>query len=205
MYSESLQKLLAEFVEAHRVRHMAAATIDGRRRAMEVFFQRLAETGVEDIRAVTRQHVRDHQSWLMSQEKYCIHTVHLHMIGIRRLFEHLENTDAILLNPCVGLRLPKLPDRLPRNVLTLSEVKAVLKQPDTQTARGIRDRALLEMFYSTGLRVGEMAAWCQWAGRPASMRWNISRKCVPNGRRTTARSAPSGWRAFALIGPSPGN
>ena len=158
MYSESLQKLLAEFVEAHRVRHMADATIDGRRRALEVFFGRLAEIGVEDIRAVTRQHLRDHQEWLMSQDKYCIHTVHLHMIGIRRLFEHLENTDAILLNPCVGLRLPKLPDRLPRNVLTLSEVKAVLKQPDTQTARGIRDRAILEMFYSTGLRVGEMAA-----------------------------------------------
>ena len=131
MYSESLQKLLAEFVEAHRVRHMADATIDGRRRALEVFFGRLAEIGVEDIRAVTRQHLRDHQEWLMSQDKYCIHTVHLHMIGIRRLFEHLENTDAILLNPCVGLLLPKLPDRLPRNVLTLSEVKAVLKQPDT--------------------------------------------------------------------------
>jgi len=158
MYSESLQKLLAEFVEAHRVRRMAQATIDGRRRALDVFFQRLAGAGVADIRAVTRQHIRDHQSWLMSQGKYCIHTVHLHMIALRRLFNHLENTDAILLNPCVGLRLPKLPDRLPRNVLTLSEVKAVLKQPDTQTPRGIRDRALLEMFYSTGLRVGEMAA-----------------------------------------------
>jgi len=133
-------------------------TIEGRQRAIDVFFQRLGETGVSDIRAVTRQHIRDHQGWLMGQDKYCIHTVHVHMIAIRRLFDHLESTDAILLNPCLGLQLPKLPDRLPRKVLTLSEVKAVLKQPDTQTPRGIRDRAVLEMFYSTGLRVAEMAA-----------------------------------------------
>ncbi len=158
MYSESLKKVLAGFVEAHRVRRMAQATIDGRRRALDVFFGRLDEIGVSDIRAVSRQHIRDYQEWLMSQGKYCIHSVHLHLIAIRRLFDHLENTDAILLNPCLGWRLPKLPDRLPRNVLTLSEVKAVLKQPDTQTPRGIRDRAMLEMFSSTGWRVGERAA-----------------------------------------------
>ena len=163
----------------------------------------------------------------MSQEKYCIHTVHLHMIGIRRLFEHLENTDAILLNPCVGLRLPKLPDRLPRNVLTLSEVKAVLKQPDTQTARGIRDRALLEMFYSTGIRAGEMAAltihdvdpqngWCastkaraaktascQWATRPAATPASICSE-VRAKWAVENREERALWLAsFKPHGPSP--
>jgi integrase/recombinase XerD len=158
MYNESLQKLLAEFVEAQRVRRLAAATIDARRHCLDAFFKYLAEAGVEDIRAVTRQHLRDYQEAIMLGGKYTVGTVHIHMISLRRLFEHLENTDAILVNPCIGLRLPKLPDRLPRNVLTLSEVKAVLQQPDTQTPKGIRDRAILEMFYSTGLRVGEMAA-----------------------------------------------
>jgi integrase/recombinase XerD len=158
MYNESLQKLLAEFVEAQRVRRLAADTVDSRRHSVDVFFKYLAGAGVEDIRAVTRQHIRDYQSWLMSQDKYCVHTVHVYLIALRRLFEHLENTDAILVNPCLGLRLPKLPDRLPRNVLTPQEAKAVLQQPDTQTPKGIRDRAILEVFYSTGLRVAEMAA-----------------------------------------------
>jgi integrase/recombinase XerD len=190
MYSESLQKLLAEFVEAHRVRRMAQATIDGRRHATNVFFQYLAEAGVEDIRAVTRQHIRDYQSWLMRPGKYCVHTVHLHMIAIRRLFDHLENTDAILLNPCVGLRLPKLPDRLPRSVLTLSEVKAVLKQPDTQTPKGIRDRALLEMFYSTGLRVGEMAALTIHDVDPKNGFVRVNK-----GKGGKDRVVPMGWTA----------
>jgi integrase/recombinase XerD len=158
MYNKSLQKLLAEFVEAQRVRRLAAATIAGRTHCLNVFFRHLAERGVSDIRAVTRQTIYDHQRWLMSRGTYCIHTVHAHIISIRRLFDHLENTDAILVNPCLGLRLPKLPDRLPRNVLTLQQVKAVLQQPDTQTPRGIRDRAILEMFYSTAIRAGEMAA-----------------------------------------------
>jgi integrase/recombinase XerD len=158
MYNESLQTLLTEFVEAQRVRRLATATIDGRRHCLDAFFKYLAGAGVEDIRAVTRQHVRDYQSWLVSQGIFKIATVHARVVALRRLFEHLENTDAILVNPCVGLRLPKLPDRLPRNVLTLQEVKAVLQQPDTQTPKGIRDRAILEVFYSTGLRAAEMAA-----------------------------------------------
>ena len=158
MYNQSLQKILAEFVQAERVRRLSASTIEARQRAVDRFFRHLAGAGVEDIRAVTRQHVRDYQEALMRCGKYTVATVHIHMISLRRLFEHLENTDAIFANPCTGLRLPKLPDRLPRHVLTLSEVKAVLQQPDTQTPRGIRDRAILEMFYSTGIRAGEMAA-----------------------------------------------
>ena len=158
MYNESLQRLLAEFVEAQRVRRLSASTVEARERALDKFFRHLVNAGIEDIRAVTRRHIRDYQEAIMLGGKYTVGTVHIHMISLRRLFEHLENTDAILVNPCVGLRLPKLPDRLPRNVLTLSEVKAVLKQPDTQTPKGIRDRAILEMFYSTGIRAAEMAA-----------------------------------------------
>jgi integrase/recombinase XerD len=145
-YSESLQRLLAGFVEAQRARRLAASTVDGRRHCLDVFFGWLAGAGVADIRAVTRQHLRDYQAWLMSQGRYCLHTVHVHVISTRRLFEHLENTDAILINPTLGLRLPKLPDRLPRTILTPAEVRAVLKQPDTQTPRGLRDRAILEVF-----------------------------------------------------------
>jgi integrase/recombinase XerD len=122
-----------------------------------MFFEHLAGIGGADIRAVTRQHVRDYQERLTNRN-YSVATVHVHLIALRRLFDHLESADAILINPCAGLRLPKRGDRLPRTVLTLPQVKAILQQPDTQTPKGIRDRAILELFYSTGLRVAEMAA-----------------------------------------------
>jgi integrase/recombinase XerD len=54
--------------------------------------------------------------------------------------------------------LPKLPDRLPRRVLTAEEAARVLAQPDTTTHQGKRDRALLELFYSSGLRLAEVTA-----------------------------------------------
>ena len=80
------------------------------------------------------------------------------LISLRRFFEHLEATDAVLINPCVGLILPKFEDRLPRGVLSQAEARRVLDAPDTQTKKGIRDKAILELFYSTGIRGEEMAA-----------------------------------------------
>jgi integrase/recombinase XerD len=53
--------------------------------------------------------------------------------------------------------LPKSGDRLPRNVLSQAEAKRILDAPYTQTKQGIRDKAILELFYSTGIRGEEMA------------------------------------------------
>ena len=63
----------------------------------------------------------------------------------------------ILLNPCADLRLPKIEDRLPQR-LTQGEAHKLVKAPDANTAKGVRDRAILELFYSTGIRLAEMAA-----------------------------------------------
>ena len=68
----------------------------------------------------------------------------------------MEATDVILVNPCTGIPLPRQGKRLPRAVLTKDEAKALLDAPDTQTAIGIRDKAILEVFYSTGIRLEEM-------------------------------------------------
>jgi len=55
-------------------------------------------------------------------------------------------------NPASELELPRLEHRLPKHVLTASEAEAVLSQPDTNDALGVRDRAILETLYSTGMR-----------------------------------------------------
>ena len=63
-------------------------------------------------------------------------TVATRMQAVRRFFEHLEKTDVILVNPCAGIPLPRLGDRLPKAVLTEKEARALLDAPDTQTAAG---------------------------------------------------------------------
>ena len=150
-----MRKEIETYLEALRVRRYAASTLRAHARALTVFEQFLAMRGLDDVRAVTRELLRD---FLVEITPQCtLPTVHVRLITLRRFFEHLEKTDAVLINPCVGVKLPTLPRRLPKTVLTPGETRALLDAPDTQTRKGIRDRAILEMFYSTGIRAGEMA------------------------------------------------
>ncbi len=145
---------LHPFLESLRVRGYSGATVDSRHESLQLFLRWLLDQA-KDVREVTRQTIRDYQAWLLS--RYATSSAHVHLIALRRFFEHLEATDLILVNPCVGLVLPKLEDRLPRNVLTPEEATKILNTPDPETSLGIRDRAILELFYSTGIRLEEMA------------------------------------------------
>ena len=155
-FSSSLESPRQSFMEAMRVRNYSKATIKLRAGSLALFFRYLVSMGVSDAREVSRQTMRVYQAWLMTQ-RYTMQSVHVHLSAVRRFFEYLEKSDAILINPCNGVLLPHFDRPLPRNVLTLKEARVVLNEPDTQTKAGIRDKALLELFYSTGIRVGEMA------------------------------------------------
>jgi len=146
---------LAAFVERLKVLRYSPATLACREQSLRRFFQWLGTTGLNDVRDVTKQTVRDFQSYLLG--RYTTHTAHVHLISLRRFFEHLEKTDVLLVNPTEGVPLPRLEDRLPRNILTPEEVKRILDAPDTKTEKGIRDKAILETFYSTGIRLEEMS------------------------------------------------
>lgn len=62
----------------------------------------------------------------------------------------------LLYNPASEIELPRLGRRLPRHVLTASEVEAVLGVPDVSDHLGLRDRAILKTLYSTGMRRSEL-------------------------------------------------
>ncbi len=143
------------FLESLRVRGYSASTVASRRESLGLFTRFLREKNAGDVRAVTRQTIRDYQAWLT--ERYAIRSVHVHLIALRQFFAHLETAGAILMSPCAGLVLPKLGQSLPRNVLTPEEARRVLEAPNPESPQGIRDRAILELFYSTGLRLEEMA------------------------------------------------
>lgn len=154
-WPESFEAQRRSFVEGLRVRSYSKSTLKSYGQALSLFFRFLSGNGVDDLREVSRETIAAYQLWLSSQP-YTVWTVHQRLQSVRRFFEHLEKTDAVLMNPCDALTLPKLHDRLPRTVLTKAEAKRVLDAPDTGTGRGIRDKAILELFYSTGIRLEEM-------------------------------------------------
>lgn len=156
IFTEKLETLRTSFLESLRIRNQSPTTLLSRNDAVATFYLWLSKEEIEDVREVTRQHIGAYQHWLMQAHSYSMHTIHNKITGIRRFFEYLENTDTILLNPCVGIILPKLEKRLPLNVLTKEEARRLLDAPDTQTKRGIRDKAILELLYSTGIRRQEI-------------------------------------------------
>jgi len=77
---------------------------------------------------------------------------------LRQFFRHLLKQSAVLQDPTSDLEFPRLIDQLPRDVLTKREVGRLLSAADPQQLLGLRDRSMLELLYSTGIRVSELAA-----------------------------------------------
>jgi integrase/recombinase XerD len=78
----------------------------------------------------------------------------LHAV-LRRFFRFMLMQGRITLDPMLNIEQPRLPQRFPKT-LTEAEVEALLAAPDTDTPLGLRDRAMLELLYATGLRVSEL-------------------------------------------------
>jgi integrase/recombinase XerD len=82
-------------------------------------------------------------------------TVARQLVTLRNLFRFAQTQDLISVDPCINLESPKIRRTLP-GYLRLEEVERLLEQPDEKTPLGLRDRAMLEVLYSTGLRVSEL-------------------------------------------------
>ncbi|MBK7137080.1 MAG: site-specific tyrosine recombinase XerD [Rhodocyclales bacterium] len=77
--------------------------------------------------------------------------------SLRRFYQHLLAIGAIQIDPTLNIEPPPRPDRFPKT-LSEAQVEALLAAPDVDTPLGLRDRAMLEVLYATGLRVSELVA-----------------------------------------------
>lgn len=122
----------------------------------------LAGQGIEVVGQIDRQTITDYQARLYTHIKpdgrpWSLKTQSMHLTVINGFLRFLVKEGALLLNPADGLEFPQFgPRNPPRNVPTPEEVEALLAAPDTRTYLGIRDRAILEVLYSTGIRIGEL-------------------------------------------------
>ena len=146
--------VLTEYLESLRVRHYSPATIYSREGELRRFWLYLQSIGVSEFQEVTQRMLENYhrQAW----QGLATGTVRLNLDTLRWFFDHLESRNVILLNPCLWLPKPRKENRLPRQILKPSEVRALLNAPNDRP-RGIRDKAVMELFYSSGIRRAEMA------------------------------------------------
>ena len=98
--------------------------------------------------------IRDFLSHL-HQRKNAKSSIARKLAAIRSFYRFLYSQGKVGSNPARLVRNPRLPDRKPR-FLSLGEVETILRLPDANTDRGVRDRAILELLYASGLRVSEL-------------------------------------------------
>jgi integrase/recombinase XerD len=128
-------------------------TVSAYRRDM-MKFDEFAKKRKLTLEAVTRDILVDFLASLYRQ-KLESRTVARHLVTLRNFFRFAQTQDCISVDPSVNLESPKIRRTLP-GYLRLDEVELLLSQPDDKTPLGLRDRAMLEVLYSTGLRVSEL-------------------------------------------------
>ena len=132
---------------------LAANTLSAYRRDLAKF-EDFAKKRKLAIVAVQRDDLVDFLSGLYRQ-KLDSKTVARHLVTLRNFFRHAQVQEWITEDPSAHLESPKIRRSLP-GYLRLEEVEKLLSLPDQKTPLGLRDRAMLEVLYSTGLRVSEL-------------------------------------------------
>ena len=84
-------------------------------------------------------------------------TISRSMSTARSFFKYMLSKKMVAINPMIGIRGTKGEAKLPE-VLSSDEVELLLRQPDTFTVKGLRDKAMLEVLYASGIRVSELLA-----------------------------------------------
>ncbi len=138
-----------------RLKQYSPATLDNYSDQLKRFGEWLEVKAIDDLRQLTRQAIRDYQAHV-KQESIGRETQALRIRAVKRLFNHLVDQVVILLDPTEGIQEVSRKQKLPRPVLTQTEVQKLLGAPNLSLPQGIRDRALIEVLYATGIRVGEL-------------------------------------------------
>lgn len=137
-------------------RGLARNSVEAYARDLARFRRFTAARGIEAAAAVEARHVLAHLVEL-AEAHLAARSQARALVALRGLFKFLRSERRIHLDPCAEIDLPRLGRRLPE-VLSLSEVETLLAAPDTRTPRGLRDAAMIETLYATGLRVSELVA-----------------------------------------------
>ncbi len=135
-------------------RGLADNSIEAYGRDLGSFAAFLGKHGVEDVEDVRNTHALQHLME-MSKQKLAVRSQARHLVAIRQLFKFLVKERVLKEDPVAEIELPR-PTRTLPTFLDVDEVGRLLAAPDASTPRGLRDRAMLEVLYATGLRVSEL-------------------------------------------------
>jgi integrase/recombinase XerD len=158
---EGLRVRVDQYLGALRVRNFSERTVYHRGRQLDGFIAWCDARSLTRPEQVTKPVIEAYQRHLFYWRKTSGAPLSSasqlqRLISVRALFKWLARSNLLLWNPASEIDLPTLPRRLPMHVLTVDEAERVIEQPDLSDPLGVRDRAILETLYSTGIRRMEL-------------------------------------------------
>jgi integrase/recombinase XerD len=195
-----MHALLNQYLAWLGAQNFSEDTVVTFRSTIGYFLDWCRERGLDDVAEITRPVLERYQRSLYQYRKkngepLTFRTQNSRLRSLKSWFRWLARQNYLLHNPASELILPRLENRLPKYILNMEEAETVLAQPDVATVEGLRDRAILETFYSTGMRRLEIVNL---------KLYDIDRErgtvMIRQGKGKKDRHIPIGERALAWLG-----
>jgi integrase/recombinase XerD len=157
------------------------------------------ERGIERPAEVTRDLLERFQRWLFHYRRgngrpLALSTQHQRLVRLRSFFQWLAREHYLAADPASGLTVPRLPPRLPTDAFSVAEVEQILASIELTDPAGLRDRAMLETLYATGIRRSELVGLDLY-DLDRERAWLT----VRHGKGGRQRVVPLGERALAWV------
>lgn len=152
-----MEQILSTYIERLRSRRrLAENTLDGYLRDLTDLIRYLQEAGIGELGEVRPHHLSAYMARLRGLARSNA-TVQRRAVSIRAFFRYLTEEGLIAANPALSIEAPRN-ERKPPRVLSEEEAVRLLESASMDTPSGVRDRAMLETLYASGLRVSELLA-----------------------------------------------
>ena len=197
----SPQDLLRQYLLWMRMRNRTDRTLELWDYTIRRFNHWCAERGITCVGEVTLELLQAYRRYLFhyrnqkTGKPLKFNTQLSYMLSITRWLHWLAEEHILSENPAAKFELPKESKRLPTGFMTAEQVELVMNQVDVDKELGIRDRAMLETFYSTGIRCGELVNLDVY-----DLDFDRGVLTVRQGKGNKDRVVPIGERALSWVG-----
>jgi integrase/recombinase XerD len=194
-----LEAMMRDHLQALAVQNYSAYTVKNRQAHIGFFLQWCKERGLSEPVEVTRPVLERYQRHLFHYRKkngepLSFRSQHSCLVPLRVWFRWMTRQNHILHNPASELELPRLGRALPKNIFSAQEVERIVQLCEIEEPIGLRDRAILEVLYSTGLRRMEIIALKLY-----DLSLDRGLLLVRQGKGNKDRYVPIGERAIAWL------
>jgi integrase/recombinase XerD len=162
-----MEELLYEFIEQGKRRKLKGSTLDDHMRTVNTFFTFLRENypDIRDITEIQKDVVLSYEKYLASKRDgrgKIISTERRkrHLSHLKSFFLYLQKEERIYSNPAANISFPRERKRILKDVLTVDEMENLLTACSGHSMGSLRDRSILEVLYSTGVRADELCNIC---------------------------------------------